>query len=157
LLERLESDAARCRSLTRETRLTLAETKDHLIASRHVSTRTQAKCWERICLQIAANSVVYTKPSDSYEAVGHTSLPDVAVVDEDPRIYRARLVGRNIRLRRAQLQMSQQQLACSLDARQHHVSDWERGIHEPGAASIARLSEALNVAPGWFFQEHPEA
>jgi DNA-binding transcriptional regulator YiaG len=65
----------------------------------------------------------------------------------DPRREHALLVGHNIRRLRQGRGLSQGQLAAMLDIERPHLSDWERGVHEPGPRSLARIAELLHA--GW--------
>ena len=66
----------------------------------------------------------------------------------------AQIVGRNIAIARKLAGMSQAQLATLVDVPRPYVSDWERGRHEPRAASFERLTEALEHPRWWFYKDH---
>ena len=65
---------------------------------------------------------------------------------------RAQVVGANIRRARERAGLSQYQLGALIDVRQHHISDYERGKHEPGAERLAQIADVLGIAePAYFF------
>jgi transcriptional regulator with XRE-family HTH domain len=64
---------------------------------------------------------------------------------EAPAKRRARLVGRNIRVHRTRLGLSQTQLGLLLDVKQQQISRWEHGVWEPTDASLNRIAAALGI------------
>jgi ribosome-binding protein aMBF1 (putative translation factor) len=70
----------------------------------------------------------------------------------DRRRTRAQLVGANIRRARERAFLSQAALAERLGIRHHHLSDYERGLHEPSAVRLERIADILDIAePAYFF------
>jgi transcriptional regulator with XRE-family HTH domain len=62
--------------------------------------------------------------------------------------------GRNLRLARQELNLSQHALAVKLgrgDAMT--ISRWERGEHKPNDENIVRVAAVLERDPSWFFED----
>ena len=64
------------------------------------------------------------------------------------------IVGRNIVIARKLAGMNQTQLAKLIEVPRPQLADWERGRHEPRAASFERLTEALERPRWWFYKDH---
>ena len=58
-----------------------------------------------------------------------------------------RYVGSEIRKRRGELQMTQEELAAKAGIPQSHISRLEDGRHAPTAKTIERLARALDTEP----------
>jgi DNA-binding XRE family transcriptional regulator len=143
LLERLESDAARCRSLTRETRLTLADTKDHLIASRNVSKRTILKVVAQKPRNLPATP--WRSPRGG-AYVTPWRAPVCGVMDDVKDI-----TAFHLRRLRAESGLSQPALADRLGVDRRHVSRWERAEHSISWAHICKMAEIFGCNPGEFY------
>jgi transcriptional regulator with XRE-family HTH domain len=72
------------------------------------------------------------------------------------RNERAELVARNMRDRREQHGLTQQQLACRLDITQQEVSRWENGVWEP-RARLTDIAAALDCHWTDFYRRRDEA
>ncbi len=57
------------------------------------------------------------------------------------------IVGRNIRRRRRELGLSQEQLAFETDLHRTYISGVERGVRNPTVLIVDRLANALKVKP----------
>jgi transcriptional regulator with XRE-family HTH domain len=57
------------------------------------------------------------------------------------------LVGKNVRLYRGRLGVSQEELAFRADLHRTYVSDVERGVRNPTVVIVGRLAKALEVEP----------
>ena len=57
------------------------------------------------------------------------------------------LVGKNVRLHRKKLGISQEELAFRADLHRTYVSGVERGVRNPTAVILGRLAKALEVDP----------
>lgn len=64
----------------------------------------------------------------------------------------------NIKRRRQELGLNQRQLAERMSAAvsNQHVSNWERGIHQPSKRYVEELADALDTDPAYFMQPLPE-
>ncbi|MGK9200457.1 helix-turn-helix domain-containing protein [Sinorhizobium meliloti] len=62
-------------------------------------------------------------------------------------------VGARIRLRRNLLGMSQETLAAHLGITFQQVQKYEKGTNRVGASRLQAISEALTVAPSYFFDK----
>jgi transcriptional regulator with XRE-family HTH domain len=62
-------------------------------------------------------------------------------------------VGANIRKRRKELRLSQQQLAESIGLTFQQVQKYERGSNRVSASMLFEISRTLKVAPAFFFEE----
>lgn len=96
-----------------------------------------------------------TNTSVSHGAVVSTKVPPVAAVD-DSKTRRLGITSRNIKLGRIYVGLSQRQLACRLGRDQRHVSEWERGKHEPGPRWLEALACVLEQEEYWFIEPHPD-
>ena len=68
-----------------------------------------------------------------------------------------KLVGENIRRRRLELRLTQQELGDRLDVTQTYISDVEQGKCSPRLGRMARIAEALEVAPSYLLAGHTVA
>src|SRR3954470_13653645 len=98
----------------------------HTVEQRERARRSSSKALSRS--HFPADAVVRTKYSDLWERVGRTKLPDMAAVTAPTKVIR----GRNLRVRRKQLGMSQELAAAELEMRRHHLSPYENGKIEAG-------------------------
>ena len=57
------------------------------------------------------------------------------------------LVGKNVRVYRERLGISQEELAFRAELHRTYVSGVERGVHNPTVVIIGRLARALEVEP----------
>jgi transcriptional regulator with XRE-family HTH domain len=64
-------------------------------------------------------------------------------------------VGGRIRLRRNMLGMSQEKLGESLGITFQQIQKYEKGSNRIGASRLQRISEVLNVAISFFFEDLP--
>jgi transcriptional regulator with XRE-family HTH domain len=64
-------------------------------------------------------------------------------------------VGRQIRLRRLVLGMSQDQLAAALGLTFQQVQKYEKGVNRVGAGRLFELSEILSVPVNYFYEGLP--
>ncbi|MCA1490124.1 helix-turn-helix transcriptional regulator [Ensifer sp. NBAIM29] len=62
-------------------------------------------------------------------------------------------VGQRIRFRRNVLGMSQETLAAHLGITFQQVQKYEKGANRVGASRLQAISEALKVAPSYFFDK----
>jgi transcriptional regulator with XRE-family HTH domain len=62
-------------------------------------------------------------------------------------------VGRRIRIRRLERQMSQTELATRLGVTFQQVQKYEKGLNRVGAGRLMRVAEALEVPVSFFFLE----
>ena len=60
-------------------------------------------------------------------------------------------VGRRIRVRRLERQMSQTELADQLGVTFQQVQKYEKGVNRVGAARLQRIADALDVPISFFF------
>jgi transcriptional regulator with XRE-family HTH domain len=60
-------------------------------------------------------------------------------------------VGRRIRIRRLERQMSQTELAVQLGVTFQQVQKYEKGVNRVGAARLQRIADALEVPISFFF------
>ena len=58
-----------------------------------------------------------------------------------------RLVGRNVRRIRLQLELTQEELAERSGFSQQYISDLERGRRNPTVVSLFELAQALDTTP----------
>jgi len=58
-----------------------------------------------------------------------------------------RLIGKNVRFRRKQLGISQEELAFRARLHRTYVSGVERGIRNPTVLIVGKLAKALRVEP----------
>ncbi|WP_309088745.1 helix-turn-helix transcriptional regulator [Phenylobacterium sp.] len=59
-----------------------------------------------------------------------------------------RILGWNVRARRRQLGISQEELAYEAGMKRSYLSDLERGTRNPSVRAVERLAIALKVPPG---------
>jgi transcriptional regulator with XRE-family HTH domain len=64
-------------------------------------------------------------------------------------------VGQRLRMRRTLLGLSQGELARSVGLTFQQIQKYERGANRIGASRLAEFAIALDVPPGWFFEELP--
>lgn len=62
-------------------------------------------------------------------------------------------VGANIRKRRKELRLSQQQLAESIGLTFQQVQKYERGSNRVSASMLFEIARTLKVSPAFFFEE----
>lgn len=68
--------------------------------------------------------------------------------------FRKQIIGRNIKMRRKAAGLSQTELGALMSVSQRHVSDWERGIHEPSEEHLCEIAEHLGAHWSSFYLEH---
>jgi len=64
-------------------------------------------------------------------------------------------IGTRIRMRRMMLSMSQEKLADALGLTFQQVQKYEKGTNRVGGSRMQQIANALQVAPGFFFQGAP--
>ena len=64
-------------------------------------------------------------------------------------------VGKRLRMRRTLLGLSKGELARSVGLTFQQIQKYERGANRIGASRLAEFAIALDVPPGWFFEELP--
>ncbi|MBS1984276.1 MAG: helix-turn-helix transcriptional regulator [Bdellovibrionales bacterium] len=57
------------------------------------------------------------------------------------------LLGENVRKRRAELGLSQEEVAFRAGMKRSYLSDLERGTRNPSVRALGRLAEALTIDP----------
>lgn len=57
------------------------------------------------------------------------------------------LLGRNVRIRRQALGLSQEQLALEAGMKRSYLSELERGLRNPTVRALGRLADALETEP----------
>lgn len=65
-------------------------------------------------------------------------------------------IAKNIRRRRLQAGMSQEQLAKRLGVSKATVSNYERGVTDPSPAVMEQLADVFDVAVSYFFMRSPD-
>jgi transcriptional regulator with XRE-family HTH domain len=65
-------------------------------------------------------------------------------------------VGSKVRLRRLQLQMSQEKLAHKLGLTFQQVQKYEKGANRIGASRLQQIAVALQTPASWFFADLPQ-
>jgi transcriptional regulator with XRE-family HTH domain len=65
------------------------------------------------------------------------------------------LVGKNVILKRIELDLSQAHLANELGLTVDEYLEYESGARRFGAERIAKLARLMNVSPGYFFEGLP--
>lgn len=85
----------------------------------------------------------------------HHIKPEAGVEDAPHPIDR--YVGGRIRLRRAQLGLSQSALAVRIGVSFQAVQKYETGAIRISASRLYEASRALKSSPGFFFEDYPEA
>jgi transcriptional regulator with XRE-family HTH domain len=68
-----------------------------------------------------------------------------------------KLVGLNIRRRRQELRLTQQQLAERMEIWQPYLSEIENGKRATTLATLAEIAEALEVTPSYLLAGQPLA
>lgn len=58
-----------------------------------------------------------------------------------------RLLGRNVRAKRTEAELTQEQLSERSGFSQQYISDMERGLRNPTIVSLYELAQALNTTP----------
>ena len=58
-----------------------------------------------------------------------------------------RLLGRNVRAKRIEAELTQEQLSERSGFSQQYISDMERGLRNPAIVSLYELAQALNTTP----------
>lgn len=58
-----------------------------------------------------------------------------------------RLLGRNVRAKRIEAELTQEQLSERSGFSQQYISDMERGLRNPTIVSLYELAQALNTTP----------
>ena len=81
-------------------------------------------------------------------------MPPVTAPPDDPRTRLRRRVGLNIRNRRREQGLSQEQFAKLLKLPRPQLSNWETGIYHPNPAALADIAEKLDCDMGWFYVDH---
>lgn len=66
-----------------------------------------------------------------------------------------RLIGRRIKRRRKQLNVTQADLAVVLQMSFQQVQKYERGKNQIAASLLAEIAHQLGVPIGYFFEEDP--
>jgi transcriptional regulator with XRE-family HTH domain len=66
------------------------------------------------------------------------------------------LVGRNVRLRRKSLDISQEELAFRANLHRTYVSGVERGVRNPTVVIVGRLAKALEIEPAAPLAQKPK-
>ena len=66
-------------------------------------------------------------------------------------------VGERVRLRRLVLKMSQIELGGKIGVTFQQLQKYEKGANRIGASRLYQLSQVLDVAPGFFFEDLPGA
>ena len=64
-----------------------------------------------------------------------------------------RKFGKNIKLARIELDLTQIQLAQKINAKQKSISRYETGASLPSLKSLVRIAEILNKPAGYFLEE----
>jgi transcriptional regulator with XRE-family HTH domain len=64
-------------------------------------------------------------------------------------------VGQRVRMRRIEINMSQEFLGEQIGLTFQQIQKYEKGINRIGASRIQQISKVLEVAPGFFFDGAP--
>lgn len=64
-----------------------------------------------------------------------------------------RHIGRRLRARRRELEMSQEQLAAALDLSYQQIYKYEQGANRVPASQLFAIARILGVSVVWFFEE----
>ena len=67
-----------------------------------------------------------------------------------------RHVGSRVRMRRMQLNMSQEKLGDAFGLTFQQVQKYEKGINRMGSSRLHQASQILQVPVAWFFEESPQ-
>ena len=70
-------------------------------------------------------------------------------------IAQDREIGRRIKVRRLQLEMSQQSLGNALDLTFQQIQKYEKGANRVGAGRLQQIAKILKVPPSFFFDDDP--
>lgn len=65
----------------------------------------------------------------------------------------AKKLGKRIKLARIELDMTQEDLAQAIEAKQKSISRYETGIAFPSLETLSKLAKALNKPLGYFVEE----
>ena len=66
------------------------------------------------------------------------------------------LVGKNLRHRRNELGLSQQELGKIVDVTFQQIQKYEAGVNRVSASRLWQFAEILRVPVGYFFSEEPK-
>lgn len=66
-------------------------------------------------------------------------------------------LGANIKASRESQDITQRELAQTMNVDPQYVSRWERGVVMPSAVNVQALSDALGVGVGWLYTDHSTA
>ena len=66
-------------------------------------------------------------------------------------------LGRQIRVARKKLNMTQEELAAAVDYSVDHMSVIERGVKTPGLDKLIQIANTLGVGTDWLLQEDLDA
>lgn len=80
-----------------------------------------------------------------------TSMPDAT--DQDLR----KQIGHRIKVRRAELELRQQDLADRLGVQQNQISEWERGSRVIRAEQLIHLARVLDLTVAQLVGEQPRS
>lgn len=67
-------------------------------------------------------------------------------------LFADRHIGTRVRMRRIMLRMSQEKLADALGLTFQQVQKYEKGTNRISGSRIMQIADALQVAPGYFFE-----
>jgi len=62
-------------------------------------------------------------------------------------------VGKKIKIARVELDLTQEQLAQKIKAKQKSISRYETGASLPSIETLVKMAKALNRPPGYFLDE----
>jgi len=74
---------------------------------------------------------------------------------EVPEVDLGRAIGRSLRRRRRELDLTLQDVAAMTGVGYQQIQKYEIGMHRISAATLARLAIALDVGVDYFFQGLP--
>jgi transcriptional regulator with XRE-family HTH domain len=66
-----------------------------------------------------------------------------------------RYVGNRVRMRRVDIDMSQEQLAAMIGLTFQQIQKYEKGINRISSSKLAGISQALSVSVAWLFEGAP--
>ncbi|MEG3619342.1 helix-turn-helix transcriptional regulator [Magnetovibrio sp. PR-2] len=66
-------------------------------------------------------------------------------------------VGQRLKARRVGLRISQSEIGKALGVTFQQIQKYENGANRVGASNLFKLSQALNVNVGYFFEDMPDA
>lgn len=109
---------------------------------------------KQMCLRVheRSDAIVRTEHSDLCERTGRTKLPDMAAVTEPTKV----ILGRNLRLRRKQLAVTQEFVASGMRMHRHHLSPYENGKIDAGDDKLDAFASVLKCERWWLTTPHPE-